>query len=123
MLVGEKVGMGQVFSASGELVPVTVIKALPNKVVYLRTKEKNNYEAVAVGYGEIKERRVSKPLSGQYKDADGQVKRRIYELKGLDITKYPPGSEVKIEEVLKVGDMIDVQGTTRGHGFTGAIKL
>lgn len=115
--------MNQVFSTSGELVPVTVIKTLPNQVVYLRTKEKNNYEAVAVGYGEIKESRVGKPLAGQYKKSNGQAKRNIYELKGLDVTKYQPGDFVKIEDILKVGDMIDVQGTTRGHGFTGAIKL
>lgn len=123
VLVGEKVGMNQMFSSTGEIVPVTVIKALPNQVVYTRTKEKNNYEAVAVGYGEIKKERVNKPLAGQYKNANGEVRRRIYELKGLDVNKYKPGDSIKIEEVIKVGDMIDVQGTTRGHGFTGAIKL
>lgn len=115
--------MTQVFSEAGELTPVTIIEISPNLVVDLKTQKKNGYSAVAVGYGEIREKLVNKPLTGQYKNAGQGVRRRIYELKGLDASKYKAGDFINFYDLFKVGDLIDVQGTTKGHGFTGAIKL
>ncbi|XP_032746547.1 50S ribosomal protein L3-like, partial [Rattus rattus] len=117
--------MTQLFGLDGELVPVTAIEVIPNLVVAKRSMEKNGYEAVIVGYGEIKKKRINKPNLGQYKNVGEGIepKRHLYELRGLDVSKYEVGELVKMDELLSVGDCIDVQGTTRGHGFTGAIKL
>ncbi|GCE63977.1 50S ribosomal protein L3 [Candidatus Mycoplasma haematohominis] len=115
--------MTQLFSETGELVPVTVIEVAPNLVVDIKTQERNKYSAVVVGYGEIREKLVNKPLTGQYKKAGKGVRRHVYELKGLDSSKYQIGDSISFENLFKIGDLIDVQGTTKGHGFTGAIKL
>lgn len=122
-LIGRKVGMSQIFSNSGELVPVTVIEAKPNLVVGLKTEKDYGYNALVVGYGEIKKKRLNKPTLGQYKNSGDEVRRRICELRGLDVNGYKAGDFVKMSDVIKVGDCVDVQGKTRGHGFTGAIKL
>lgn len=119
-ILGKKVGMTQIFSEKGEAVPVTVVKAGPVTVLQVKTMEKDGYGAVKVAFEDIAAKRVSKPDMGQFKKAGCSPKRYLRELK-LDKTDYEPGSEIKCDTFV-VGDMVDVTGITKGHGFSGTIK-
>lgn len=121
-LLGKKVGMTQIFSKSGDFVSTTAIEVSPNIVVDVKTPERNGYSSVVVGYGEIREKLLSKSVLGQYKKNNLPCKRNLFELKGVDISKFNIGDFLSIKNSFKIGDLIDVQGITRGHGFTGAIK-
>ena len=119
-ILGKKVGMTQIFSEKGEAVPVTVVKAGPVTVLQVKTMEKDGYGAVKVAFEDIAAKRVSKPAMGQFKKAGCSPKRYLRELK-LDKTDYEPGSEIKCDTFV-AGDMVDVTGITKGHGFSGTIK-
>ncbi len=119
-ILGKKVGMTQIFSAKGEAVPVTVVKAGPVTVVQIKTAEKDGYGAVKVAFEDIEKRKVTKPDMGQFKKANCSPKRYLRELK-LDKTDYEIGAEIKCDE-FAAGDMVDVTGITKGHGFSGTIK-
>ena len=119
-ILGKKVGMTQIFSEKGEAVPVTVVKAGPVTVLQVKTMEKDGYGAVKVAFEDIAAKRVSKPDMGQFKKAGCSPKRSLRELK-LDKTDYEPGSEIKCDTFV-AGDMVDVTGITKGHGFSGTIK-
>ncbi len=119
-ILGKKVGMTQIFSEKGEAVPVTVVKAGPVTVLQVKTMEKDGYGAVKVAFEDIAAKRVSKPDMGQFKKAGCSPKRYLRELK-LDKTDYEPGSEIKCDTFI-AGDMVDVTGITKGHGFSGTIK-
>lgn len=119
-ILGKKVGMTQIFSEKGEAVPVTVVKAGPVTVLQVKTMEKDGYGAVKVAFEDIAAKRVSKPDMGQFKKAGCSPKRYLRELK-LDKTDYEPGSEIKCDSFV-AGDMVDVTGITKGHGFSGTIK-
>ena len=119
-ILGKKVGMTQIFSEKGEAVPVTVVKAGPVTVLQVKTMEKDGYGAVKVAFEDIAAKRVSKPDMGQFKKAGCSPKRYLRELK-LDKTDYEPGSEIKCDTFV-AGDMVDVTGITKGHGFSGTIK-
>jgi len=121
MLLGRKLGMTSIFSENGEYVPCTVIEAGPCAVVQVRTLEKDGYTAVQLGYGDIAERKVSQPLAGHFKKAGTAPKRHIKEFRMDNIT-VAPGETVTIENVLKVGDMVKVSGTSKGRGFQGVMK-
>jgi large subunit ribosomal protein L3 len=121
MLLGRKLGMTSIFSESGEYVPCTVIEAGPCAVVQVRTIEKDGYTAVQLGYGDIAERKVSQPLAGHFKKAGIAPKRHIKEFRMDNIT-VAPGETVTIENVLKIGDMVKVSGTSKGRGFQGVMK-
>ena len=112
--------MTQIFSEKGEAVPVTVVKAGPVTVLQVKTMEKDGYGAVKVAFEDIAAKRVSKPDMGQFKKAGCSPKRYLRELK-LDKTDYEPGSEIKCDTFV-AGDMVDVTGITKGHGFSGTIK-
>ena len=112
--------MTQIFSEKGEAVPVTVVKAGPVTVVQLKTVDKDGYSAVKVAFEDIEKRKVNKPDMGQFKKAGCSPKRYLRELK-LDKTDYEIGSEIKCD-MLAQGDMGDVTGITKGHGFSGTIK-
>jgi len=121
MLLGRKLGMTSIFSENGEYVPCTVIEAGPCAVVQVRTLEKDGYTAVQLGYGDIAERKVSQPLAEHFKKAGTAPKRHIKEFRMDNIT-VAPGETVTIENVLKVGDMVKVSGTSKGRGFQGVMK-
>lgn len=121
MLLGRKLGMTSIFSENGEYVPCTVIEAGPCAVVQVRTLEKDGYTAVQLGYGDIAERKVSQPLAGHFKKAGTAPKRHIKEFRMDNIT-VAPGETVTIENVLKIGDMVKVSGTSKGRGFQGVMK-
>ena len=119
-ILGKKVGLTQIFSANGEAVPVTVVKAGPVTVIQLKTVEKDGYSAVKVAFEDIEKRKVNKPDMGQFKKANCSPKRYLRELK-LDKTDFEIGAEIKCDTFAE-GDMVDVTGITKGHGFSGTIK-
>jgi large subunit ribosomal protein L3 len=121
MLLGRKLGMTSIFSENGEYVPCTVIEAGPCAVVQVRTLEKDGYTAVQLGYGDIAERKVSQPLAGHFKKAGTAPKRHIKEFR-MDNVTVAPGETVTIENVLKIGDLVKVSGTSKGRGFQGVMK-
>lgn len=119
-ILGKKVGMTQIFSEKGEAVPVTVVKAGPVTVIQVKTPAKDGYGAVKVAFEDIEKRKVNKPDMGQFKKANCSPKRYLRELK-LDKTDLEIGSEIKCDTFAS-GDMVDVTGITKGHGFSGNIK-
>lgn len=119
-IVGRKIGMTQVFAQDGTQYPVTVIEVLPNVVTQIKTVETDGYDAVQVGYEDKKENRCNKAELGMFKHAGVSPKYEVVELHFSD-TVYKVGDEIKAD-VFEAGDVIDVIGTSKGHGFTGAVK-
>ena len=120
-IIGKKLGMTQVFTDDGRVQPVTVIEAGPCYVTQIKTKETDGYEAVQVAYGEIKAKNVNKCQTGAFKKAGVEPKRVMKEFKYNDITKFALGQEIKAD-MFAEGDVVDVTGTSKGHGFSGVIK-
>jgi len=118
-LLGTKVGMTQVFTKEGKAIPTTVIYVEPNKVLDVRTQEKDGYTALQVGYKTVKDKNVTKPKMGQFKKAKCEPKRFIREFR--DMTGYTIGQEFGVE-IFEQGQYISAQAKTKGHGFTGSIK-
>lgn len=119
-IVGRKMGMTQVFATDGTQYPVTVIEVLPNVVTQVKTIETDGYEAVQVGFEDKKENRCNKAELGQFKKAGVAPKYELNELHFSEAS-YKVGDEIKAD-VFEAGDVVDVIGTSKGHGFTGAIK-
>ena len=120
-ILGKKVGMTQFFTANGELVPVTVIEATPNVVLQVKTNETDGYEAVQLGYQEMREVLSNKPAKGHAAKAKTAPKRFIREFNNVELGEYEVGKEIKVD-IFVAGDIVDVTGTTKGHGFQGVIK-
>ncbi|SCN24061.1 50S ribosomal protein L3 [Clostridium sp. N3C] len=120
-ILGRKVGMTQIFDENGRKVPVTVIEAGPCVVVQKKTIEKDGYNAIKVGYGDIREALVNMPTKGQFKAAGVPVKRYLKEFKLDDISAYEVGQEIKVD-IFEAGDKVDVTGVSKGKGFQGTIK-
>ena len=120
-ILGKKVGMTQVFTANGELIPVTVVEATPNVVLQLKTMVTDGYEAIQVGYQDKREVLSNKPAKGHVAKAKTAPKRFIKEFNDVELGDYKVGQEIKVD-VFQVGDIVDVTGTTKGHGFQGVIK-
>ncbi|RKZ20013.1 50S ribosomal protein L3 [bacterium] len=118
-LVGKKIGMTQVFREDGTVVPVTLIKAGPNFVVYRRTKEKDGYEAVALGFEEAK--RANRPMMGIFKKAGLPPLKKIVEFRVDDSSQFEPGQRIDVD-ILKEGEKVDVTGWEKGRGFQGVVK-
>ena len=116
-LLGRKLGMTQVFSPDGNVVPVTVIEAGPCVVLEVLSEK----SALKIGFGEIKESRVRKPQQGYFKKIELSPRRYIRELKFEDLSDFQPGSEIKAD-LFQPGDYVDVTGTSKGRGFAGMIK-
>jgi len=116
-ILGRKLGMTQLFEDDGAAVPVTVIEALPCTVVQVKTRENDGYEAVQLGFGSRK--RINSPLKGHMKNL-GQF-RYLRELRVEDISQWQVGQKVGVE-IFEPGDIVDVSGTTKGHGFAGTMK-
>ncbi|MDR0920802.1 MAG: 50S ribosomal protein L3 [Lactobacillales bacterium] len=120
-ILGKKVGMTQIFTESGELIPVTVIEATPNVVLQVKTVETDGYEAIQVGYQDKREVLSNKPAKGHVAKANTAPKRFIREFKNVELGEYEVGKEITVD-VFQAGDIIDVTGTTKGKGFQGVIK-
>ena len=120
-IIGKKLGMTQVFTDDGRVQPVTVIEAGPCYVTQIKTQETDGYNAVQVAYGEIKAKNVNKCQTGAFKKAGVEPKRVMKEFKYNDITKFALGQVIKAD-MFAEGDVVDVTGTSKGHGFTGVIK-
>lgn len=113
--------MTQVFDESGQLVPVTVVEAGPCVVTQIKTIEKDGYEGVQLAFGDIKERRVNKPLKGHFAKAEAPVKRYIKEVPIDSLEDVEVGQEIKAD-LFEVGDLVKVTGISKGKGFAGAVK-
>lgn len=120
-ILGRKIGMTQVFDESGKIVPVTVIEAGPCFVAQKKTIENDGYEAIQVGFGDIREKLVPKALKGHFGKAGVPFKRFVKEFRLDDISSYEVGQEIKAD-VFAAGDKVDVSGVSKGKGFQGVIK-
>jgi large subunit ribosomal protein L3 len=121
-ILGKKVGMTRVYDEVGQAVPVTVIEAGPCKVLQVKTEATDGYSAIQVGFGDKKASRVNKAISGHLKKSNSEGYYFIREFRVADISSYEVGQEVSLDAVMKVGDKVDVQGTSKGRGFQGVIK-
>ena len=120
-IIGKKIGMTQIFDESGKVIPVTVIEAGPCVVVQKKTDEIDGYEAVQLGYGDVKVTRVNKPMKGHFDKADVACKKELKEFRLEDCASVNVGDILKAD-TFAVGDMVDVSGTSKGKGFQGTIK-
>lgn len=120
-ILGRKIGMTQVFATNGKLVPVTVIEVEPNIVSQIKTKENDGYDAIQLAAIEKKETRSNKPEMGHLKKANTTPKRFLRELRGVDVSEYSLGQEIKAD-IFSLGEMVDVTGTSKGKGTQGVIK-
>ncbi len=119
-LIGKKIGMTQIFDEKGNVIPVTVVEAGPCTVVMKKTIENDGYEAVQLGFGDVKVQRVNKPMMGHFKKADVAPKKTLKEFK-IDIASVNVGDTLKAD-IFAVGEKVDVIGTSKGKGTAGAIK-
>ena len=119
-ILGRKKGMTQVFTKSGKLIPVTVIEVEPNIVTQIKTKENDGYEAIQLGFENIKEKNATKAIIGHAKKANTTPKRFFREIRGVDVANYNVGDEISVDSFTE-GEVVDVTGTTKGHGFEGVI--
>ena len=120
-LIGKKIGMTQIFDEKGKVVPVTVVEAGPCVVSMKKTVENDGYEAVQIGFGDIKPKHVTKPLQGHFKKADVAPKRTLKEFRFDDCAAYELGQIIKAD-VFEAGNKVDVTGTSKGKGYAGVIK-
>ena len=120
-IIGRKVGMTQIFDEKGVVIPVTVIEAGPCTVAQVKTTETDGYNAVQLGFGEVKEHKVNKPEMGHFKKGNVKVVKHLREFRLDDVSDKKVGDEIKVD-IFSEGDVIDVQGRTKGKGFQGVIK-
>lgn len=120
-ILGKKLGMTQVFSPEGKIIPVTVISAGPCLISQVKTAENDGYLAVQLAYGDVKARRVNKPVAGHCKAAGIEPRRYFKEVRVDDTANYAVGQELTVE-VFTEGDKVDISGVSKGKGFAGTIK-
>ena len=120
-ILGRKIGMTQVWDENDNIVPVTVIQAGPCVVSQVKTKATDGYEAVQLGFGEIKEKHVNKPMAGHFKAQGVQASRHLIEVRVDDASAYKPGDVVSVQDFVEVAS-VDIIGTSKGKGFQGTIK-
>lgn len=120
-ILGTKIGMTQVFTEDGLVVPVTVVEAGPCKVVQKKTAETDGYEAVQLGFGKIKDKKVKKPAAKHFEKAGVEPNRHLREFRFDDCASYEVGQEIKAD-TFAGGEMVDVTGISKGKGFAGTIK-
>ena len=120
-LVGKKIGMTQVFDETGKVIPVTVIEAGPCIIAQVKTVETDGYNAIQLGYGEVKESKLTNPEKGHFTKAGLTLKKHLREFRIDDINELKVGDELKAD-VFSVGDKVDIQGISKGKGFQGVIK-
>lgn len=120
-IIGKKIGMTQIFDEKGNVIPVTVIETAGNIVAQVKTVETDGYNAIQLGYGEIKDKHINKPRAGHFAKAKLANKKHLREFRLESVENYKVGDEVKAD-IFAAGEKIDVQGTTKGKGFQGVIK-
>ena len=120
-IIGKKVGMTQIFDESGKVIPVTVIEAGPCVVAQVKSNETDGYNAVQLGFGDVKESKVNKPVKGHFAKSKLALKKHLREFRLDSIEGIKVGDEFKADVFVK-GDKVDIQGTSKGKGFQGVIK-
>jgi len=120
-IIGKKLGMSNIFGQDGEIIPVTVIQAGPCKVVNIRTKEKNGYEALQLAFGERKEKHTTKPLAGQFKASGLTPSKLLKEFKNFNLSDYKIGDQIGADFFTE-GEKIKVRGRNKGKGFQGVMR-
>ena len=120
-ILGRKIGMTEVFDKEGRLTPVTVVEVTPNVVTQIKTKEKDGYEAIQLGFDTKREKLATKASIGHTNKANTTPKRFFKEIRGVNIEDYTLGQELNVD-IFERGEMVDVTGTTKGKGFQGVIK-
>ena len=120
-LIGKKIGMTQIFDEAGNVIPVTVVEAGPCTVTQIKTVENDGYQAVQVGFGDVKVSHVNKPMKGHFDKADVAPKKTLKEFRLDSIDGIEVGNILKAD-TFEVGEIVDVKGTSKGHGTAGAIK-
>ena len=120
-ILGKKIGMTQVFTKEGKLIPVTVVEVEPNIVTQIKIKETDGYEAIQLGFDTKREKLSNKALNGHLAKANTAPKRFLKEIRGVDVSKYQLGQELDCQ-VFEEGEMVDVSGISKGKGFQGVIK-
>ena len=120
-LIGRKVGMTQIFDEQGKVIPVTAIEAGPCTVVQVKTVETDGYNSIQLGFGDVKEHKVIKPVKGHYTKVNLTPKKHLREFRVDNTAEVKVGDELKAD-TFEVGDKLDIQGTSKGKGFQGVIK-
>jgi large subunit ribosomal protein L3 len=121
-ILGKKVGMTRVYSELGVAIPVTVIEAGPCKVLQVKSEKTDGYNAIQVGFDSKKEARINTPMKGHFKKSGGDGFYHVREFRVEDPEKFEAGQTVALEELFNVGDIVDIQGQSKGRGFQGVIK-
>jgi len=120
-LIGRKMGMTQVFAEDGTTYPVTVIEVLPNTITKIKSKEKDGYVALQVGFEDVAEKKLNKPAAGVYKKLNVTTKKHLGELLFTDVSNFKVGDNLDVS-LFKAGDVVDVIGISKGKGFSGTVK-
>ena len=120
-IIGRKVGMTQIFDEKGRVIPVTVIEAGPCVVAQVKSNETDGYNAIQLGFGDIKESKVNKPEKGHFTKVKVTPVKHLREFRLSDVSNVKVGDEIKAD-VFTAGETVDIQGTTKGKGFQGVIK-
>ena len=120
-ILGRKAGMTQVFTTDGVMVPVTVIEVLPNVVLQKKTVENDGYEAIQLGFDTVREKLSNKAKIGHAKKANTAPKRFLREIRGVNVNDYTLGKTIGVD-IFEAGEIVDVTGTSKGHGYAGTIK-
>jgi len=121
-ILGKKIGMTRVYSEVGESTPVTVIEAGPCKVLQVKTPEVDGYSAIQIGFSDKKASRINKPETGHFSKSESEGFYHLREFRVEDAAAYTVGQTISIDEIMKVGDKVDVQGISKGRGFQGVVK-
>ena len=121
-ILGKKVGMTRVYSEMGESTPVTVIEAGPCKILQVKSETKDGYNAIQVGFSQKKSSRINKPMTGHFQKAGSEGFYHIREFRVLDPDAFQAGQDITLDTIFKIGDIVDVQGLSKGRGFQGVMK-
>ena len=121
-LIGEKLGMTQLFDEESQTIPVTVVKLGPCRVVQVKTVATDGYDAIQISYRELDARKVNKPMAGHFAKANVPPARHLIEVRVVDASEYKVGQEINVSDVLEVGQKADVAGLSKGKGFAGVMK-
>jgi large subunit ribosomal protein L3 len=120
-ILGKKLGMTQIFDENGVVIPVTIIEAGPCYVTQKKIEEKDGYSAIQLGFGELREKNLKKPIAGHLKKSDSSPLKYLREFHITDPDEYQEGQKIDVS-IFKVGDKVDITGTSKGKGFAGVVK-
>jgi large subunit ribosomal protein L3 len=121
-ILGKKVGMTRVYTEMGESTPVTVIEAGPCRILQVKSETKDGYNAIQVGFTEKKSSRINKPMAGHFKKTGSEGFYHIREFRVQNPALYEAGKDITLDAIFKIGDIVDVQGLSKGRGFQGVMK-